>query len=186
MDRFPLDLQVRISWVCKKLFLIRHKNLSGPDFTPRQLPGNRRHRLDDGPVPTLNGVQAHFRSFFFGRLFTSCTFGSFPTNLQRSHGRHLRYFLVGLWASLTRYSRVRLRSLSDPLLLFNPIFGLLTSIPPHTISVFHALRCPSLSARLRGSFAIIYLVHLLRGERWRKALRFSRAPYPLRSPTRGC
>ena len=45
------------------MFLIRHKNLSGPDFTPRQLPGNHQPRLDDGPVSTSNGVQAHFRSF---------------------------------------------------------------------------------------------------------------------------
>ena len=102
MNLLPPDLQVWTSWVCKKLFLIRHENLSGPESTPRQFPGNRRPYLNDGPVPTPDGVQAHFRPpflrasvylvhlRFFFRPITKFARPSFAVFFSSGCGRALR------------------------------------------------------------------------------------------------
>ena len=159
MDQFPLDLQVWIPWVCKKLFLIRHENLSGPDFTPRQLPGSRQPRLDDGPVFHPKRRSGSL-SFVFERLLTSCTFGSLPANLLVRTTVLCGIFLVGLWASLTRPSRVlprfvRVPPFHPPSLPPPPLVGLFTATPLYTPS-FAPLLAPVCRHAYGGFFATYF------------------------------
>ena len=189
MDQFPLDLQVWIPWVCKKLFLIRHENLSGPDFTPRQLPGSRQPRLDDGPV--FHPKRRSSSLSFVFRAFAYLVHFRFSSGQPFSpHDRPLRYFsrrVVGEpYASFARPSPV----LSGfppfhPLLYSPPLVGLFTATPLHTPSFSAPLFAP-VCRHAYGGFSRYTLIASFTRRTLAKSFEVLPRPYPLHSPTRGC